>query len=272
MDYSHIVNDTDMKLSRTTYFTRATVIIVALIAAYIFLLRVFVGSDWSQTGVFGDSFGGLNAFFSALAFVAVIYSISQQNEVLKKQDEEIAANKAALDQQIKTQNLDRFENTFFRILPMIEVLAQEISDVTLSPVGGTERSYGVRSIGRYLNSFRSSIRLYKDYNEMNRVNIASAFSEKLYNKGFNRYLDHLLSVHRYVANHEHLTLKEKRFYVNILSSSISPQELVLYYYFFVVQIGSTYSDREPDIFSSMDYNLLGHIEHYKYYNNPNWLG
>lgn len=262
-----------MKLTRTAFFTVAAIAIITSISLYLILIKLLVPQGWNDTGVFGDSFGGLNAIFSALAFVAVIYSLRQQSEMIQKQDKEIADNKHALDQQLKTQNLDRFENTFFRILQMVDVLSEEITANVPNSNGDEFRIIeGAEAITNHYNLFDKEIAKYKTATEENRVMIASKFSDGIYNKGFRRYLDHLLSVHGYVVSHKHLTSIEKRFYINILSRSLSPKELILYYYFYVVQLGSKYSDTDSDIFATIDHNLLSQIEHYKYYANPNWLG
>jgi len=41
------------------------------------------------TGLFGDSFGSVNALFSGLAFGGVIYTLILQREALEQQQEEL---------------------------------------------------------------------------------------------------------------------------------------------------------------------------------------
>lgn len=67
-------------------------------------------ADWSKGGQFGDLFGSVNALFSGLAFVALIYTIhlqrqelSLQRTELKLQREEMAASRGELAAQVAVQ-------------------------------------------------------------------------------------------------------------------------------------------------------------------------
>ena len=51
---------------------------------------------WSDRGTFGDMFGAVNALFSGLAFVALIYTILQQREEIKINRKEIELNRKEL--------------------------------------------------------------------------------------------------------------------------------------------------------------------------------
>ncbi len=54
------------------------------------LLKMIPGlEDWNKIGVFGDSFGAVNALFSGLAFAGLIYTINMQRQELKLQREEL---------------------------------------------------------------------------------------------------------------------------------------------------------------------------------------
>lgn len=52
----------------------------------------------SDRGLFGDSFGALNSFFTMLAFFGVVYNINQQNGIIKQ-------NKREFDTHQKIQSL-----------------------------------------------------------------------------------------------------------------------------------------------------------------------
>lgn len=72
-----------------------------------------VDGGTSPSALFGDSFGGVNALVSALAFAGMMivtfafqrYELGLQRQELKAQREEFSAN--------VTLRLQRFENTFF---------------------------------------------------------------------------------------------------------------------------------------------------------------
>ncbi|TWT57780.1 hypothetical protein KOR42_11460 [Thalassoglobus neptunius] len=63
----------------------------------------WLSCDWSEAGTIGDSFGAVNALFSGLAFVGLIYTIllqskqlAQNSEVLEMQREELGLQREEL--------------------------------------------------------------------------------------------------------------------------------------------------------------------------------
>ncbi|NNU66543.1 hypothetical protein G9X67_14795 [Rhizobium sp. WYCCWR 11152] len=74
--------------------------------------RMLIEVDPATAGQWGDAFGALNALFSALAFVAVLFTLKQQRDDLAKQQEQIDAAQ-------RDQHRQRFESSFFQLLRMI---------------------------------------------------------------------------------------------------------------------------------------------------------
>lgn len=68
--------------------------------------------------LFGDSFGGVNALISALAFAGMLVSFVLQRYELRLQREELKAQRDEFTQQNKTLKLQRFENTFFNMMQL----------------------------------------------------------------------------------------------------------------------------------------------------------
>lgn len=71
-----------------------------------------IGWDGARTGQWGDSFGGLNAFFAAAGFIAITATLRLQARDLRRQQDQI--RKA----QIEQQQL-RFERTYFELLHLL---------------------------------------------------------------------------------------------------------------------------------------------------------
>jgi hypothetical protein len=70
----------------------------------------------NQRGVWGDSFGAFNALFSALAFCVVMFTLwTQQQQIRAAQ---------------RDQHLQRFEDTFFRLLDHLHQLRQAVRTST----------------------------------------------------------------------------------------------------------------------------------------------
>ena len=114
--------------------------LVAWICFALFPIGVtLAGSTWqaSTIGQWGDSFGALNALFSALAFVAVLYTLRQQQKQI---------DEAALD-----QHLQRFERTFYELLRLLREARDDVEfRYSDSYDGGTrekEKDYAARVTG-----------------------------------------------------------------------------------------------------------------------------
>lgn len=73
-----------------------------------------IGDFFTNLGVFGDFIGGSTLPFLTLVTIAYVYkTFNLQEEQLKNQKEEMEATRATLDEQTKTAQLQRFENSFF---------------------------------------------------------------------------------------------------------------------------------------------------------------
>lgn len=70
-------------------------------------------------GQWGDTFGALNALFSAFAFIAVLFTLMQQRNDLARQQEQIF--KADRDQHIQ-----RFEQTFYELLRLLREARDDV--------------------------------------------------------------------------------------------------------------------------------------------------
>jgi hypothetical protein len=70
------------------YFLIAFVMVIVLWTAFLIITYVAF-KDWNESGVFGDTFGAVNALFSGLALGGVIVAILLQSQELQYQREEI---------------------------------------------------------------------------------------------------------------------------------------------------------------------------------------
>lgn len=116
-----------------------------LISVVIFLVSIYGGFlfiiSWpindfsiSNAGVFGDSFGVLTSLFSGLAFAGLIITILMQREELQLQREEISLTRGELSGQKKEMqkqneylNIQRFENTFFKMIELLDLCRKDIN-------------------------------------------------------------------------------------------------------------------------------------------------
>jgi len=63
----------------------------------------FMADNWSDRGTIGDMFGVVNALFSGLAFVGLLYAIYLQREDLKLNREEVRMNRRELKKSAEAQ-------------------------------------------------------------------------------------------------------------------------------------------------------------------------
>ena len=120
-------NDTDDKWSCYMMWAIGFVLLVMIVSFFVIYKCI---DCWEQHGQFGDLFGVVNALFSGLAFAGLIITIRQQHLDLEYQSQSIAQTKQELenqtkefDEQNKTLRIQRFENTFFKMLEVQQISA-----------------------------------------------------------------------------------------------------------------------------------------------------
>lgn len=114
--------------------------IVGIWLSYLFVAgQVATGSEeglLNARGLFGDSWGGVNAIISAFAFAGVIVTLFLQNRDLNLQRKEMARQREEFEKENDTLKYQRFENLFYNMLN----LQQEI-------VAGLKFEYEEEKIG-----------------------------------------------------------------------------------------------------------------------------
>ena len=83
------------------------VILVILVWVLSGIIIYYISPNWSERGTIGDMFGAVNALFSGLAFVGLIYTILMQREEIQMNRQEIEMNtkelKKAATAQVQSQ-------------------------------------------------------------------------------------------------------------------------------------------------------------------------
>ncbi|SKC53570.1 putative phage abortive infection protein [Ohtaekwangia koreensis] len=206
---------------------RTPIILVKIVVALWLVCWICVllyKENWTERGQFGDMFGAVNALFSGLAFAGIIYTILLQREELKAQREELKLNREELQltrqefsRQSDTFIKDQFENTFFALIELHEVI---ISNIALG-MGHAGRSYLVD----YLNSIRNTLGGMTD-----KVKCAILFGENYrdFHKSFlEPYFRSIRGILKFIEKGE---IKDREFYYWLLYNQFTDTErLVLYY-------------------------------------------
>ena len=203
-------------------------VFVAWGLVWVFLLPL------EDRGTIGDMFGVVNALFSGLAFIGIIYTILLQSRELQLQRREltltrteIEGQKLQLVAQNETLRKESFEHTFFALLR----LQNEILG-TMDLRGSDGQSVKGRDCFRlFCKRFRICYAEHADRHpqalESERINAAYTrfFDEN--QAELEHYFRSLYNTVKFVKISD---VKEKRFYTNLFRSQLSSYEVVLLFY------------------------------------------
>ena len=208
---------------------------------WIVVVAVFVtwGTNWwllgddPHRGTFGDMFGGVNALFSGLAFLGVIYAILLQRKELRLQRLELRMTRRELEGQRKalsthsdTAKKQNFESTFFQLLQLYNQIIESM-DIEIS---------GRQVTGRDCFGFLRG-QLHKMYVEESQRFAEATPEEKFdslyilfyakYQSEIGHYFRIVYNIVKFVDNSDS---DDKKFYTNLLRAQLSSMELILLFY------------------------------------------
>ncbi|QKK22793.1 putative phage abortive infection protein [Rhizobium hidalgonense] len=187
-----------------------------------------IGFDWKPEilGQWGDAFGALNALFSALAFVAVLYTLRQQQKQI---------DDAATD-----QHLQRFERTFYELLRLLREARDDVefrySDNYKGSSREKEPNYGDRVTGT--EAFKRAQFEMKYWVEADRLDadhfttesVADIYLQCVHNRyesTFAPYYRLLYTILIRIKTDTKLTPDEKHRFGNLLRSQLTSHEVAL---------------------------------------------
>ena len=190
------------------------VLLVMMLSAF-FVIKLIEG--WDHRGQFGDLFGVVNALFSGLAFAGLIITIRQQHIDLKYQrqaieqtNQEMQNQTAEFDKQNETLRIQRFENTFFK---MLEVQQSIVNDL----YAGDSHSQWVDENSADGVYSKKEIPIQDEYRGRN-----------LFYYVFR--ICHLYTILRFITENEWLGVDKQYKYATFVRATLSRYELVMLYY------------------------------------------
>lgn len=223
-----------------------------------------------KTGVFGDSFGLLTSLFSGLAFSGLIITILMQREELALQREElgltrkeISGQKEELKAQNETLTVQRFENTFFQ---MLEILESCRNDITHKYYGGTGNARNGRDAVKTMYSelsgygFHQQVQVGFDRKyvfderclEIDGVNEYYCIFYSNYGEELGQYFRTLYNILKLIERSA--PQDDKNTYSNLLRAQLSTYELLLLFYNCLSELGAK---MRPLV---KKFNMLKHME------------
>ena len=204
---------------------------IFLIIAYpLYLSFSFYYNKLENFAQLGDS---LNALFSGLAFLALIYTIYQQNTDMRNTKKEM-----------QNQN---FENHFFHLLKIHNNLVAKFREINILDDGKEHYMYGGEAISFFLDRFKEGgfTGFYRvDESLSKKEQMENAYRNKnidagtlkvniSLNLGHNnlKFIDNVYLMLKLIDKQLDLTIDEKKFYIDTVFAQITDKELVLIFYY-----------------------------------------
>lgn len=176
-----------------------------------------------KSGQFGDTFGAINALFSGLAFVGLIYAILLQRQDIKIQSQELKATVEEFKVQNQTLKKQQFENTFFN---MISLYSEVIKNLNIRRSSGAKDIDGRQVLTVMFDNFK------RDWRASNGSESIEERYQILHKKQYPGVLGlcfrNLGEIIKFVDTSE---INNKNFYVNILKAQLGLHELLLLFYY-----------------------------------------
>lgn len=216
------------------------------------IIKVENGS--SPSALLGDSFGGVNALVSALAFAGMIVTFAYQRYELKMQRQELKAQREEFSSQNETLRLQRFENTFFNMMELQQSIVndlyaeEEVKKNILEDAPDGMGRLGKEVVTQYQHKGRdlfyyAFMRLpHSVKDDTPQGHSVNGLNELLYEKGlgsfdeyytttvFDHYFRHLYTMLKFIDQNDWLGDKEQYKYATFLRATLSRYELVMLYY------------------------------------------
>lgn len=241
--------------------------VISTWALYGFLPSTLFGI--SNAGVFGDQFGMVNALFSGMAFAGLIVAITMQRDELKLQREELEmtrcelkGQKEQLSAQNETMQQQKFENTFFHLLEVIDRAGEKALVTGTETVNGTRKKYYHRGKAAFKDLYMILYRAAGNNKGIQTEETAKKAwddSRVMLIEENGHYFDAVVSTMLLI---EDSNISSKKLYNNFLMSSISSYEKGLIFYYLLYEQKKNFNQiHKQDLFKGLPENYLLFPEH-----------
>lgn len=213
----------------------------------------------AKSGVFGDSFGVLNALFSGLAFGGLLITILYQREDLGETKKELKSTRA----EIKAQHL---ETILFHMLRLHQDVVASIDLERQAKTGQREtRGRDCFTVLRNRLAYDYELEKQEAPNGDERARVTTAYNSlwKRSQSDLGHYFRGLYNVFKYLSEHD---FNDKKQYGNIARAQLSDYELVILFYNCLSERGRNFVQyaKEFAIFDNLDTRLLLDKDHVRF--------
>lgn len=225
-------------------FICLTISVLGLYLSYLFVscqIIEYPDGILNARGLFGDSWGGVNAIISAFAFAGVIVTLFLQNRDLNLQRKEMSRQSEEFAKENETIKYQRFENLFYNMLNLQQEIVAALRfdhkvKYTLPNNVSTQRCWSSdiitgRDVFRYtFEDIEIPIsRVFKGYREYLGIEGLGSYDNTWIPTIFDHYFRHLYKIIQFVDNQK-FSYEETYKYISMLRGTLSRYELVWLYY------------------------------------------
>ncbi|MGG7448778.1 putative phage abortive infection protein [Kosakonia oryzendophytica] len=246
-----------MKKSVIARWIALAILICCIYAVALFCLASnFNKETMEKAGVFGDSFGALTSFFSALAFIGVVLTLYYQTQEFNRQKKDEEENRKELIKQ-------GFENSFFQ---MLHLHNQIVDNISFHLEKDDKTVYGRVAIKEMQLELNEMFKAEEKRQHMTTHHIPEVFNQFYYKKGYQlaHYFRFLYNIFRFLSESD---IENKELYTRLARAQISNQELYILYYNAYTNRGENFKkyiaefelmDNLPtiELFRELDKNLI----------------
>jgi len=247
-----------------------TPIVAAILVIGAWALTWYGLVDRENRGTFGDMFGAVNALFSGLAFVGVIFAILLQSNELKLQRKELKftrneleGQKLQLEAQNSTLKKQNFENTFFELLRLHNEITNSIDLVAKDGKITKGRDCFKVFHNRFKEIWGRNITQHKGDSEIERINNTYLAFYNEHQSEIGHYFRSLYNIIKFIENS---VVDDKRLYTNLVRAQLSSYELTLLFYNTISDMG-----REKFMPLIVKYSLLKTLPRDELLNPPDHI-
>ncbi|MBY5788657.1 putative phage abortive infection protein [Rhizobium leguminosarum] len=195
-----------------------------------------VSLDTQERGIFGDTFGAVNALFSGLAFAGVVYAILMQRYEVAIAKEDARETKKILDQQsrhlemqTKLDRLKSFEDTFFKMLSVFMEVSATITFLKRSSEHGDAVYKGQHAISEIADNIISRS-FFDEHTIQGYEDDLKHFMER-YSRGLSHYFRSIESLLVYITAARDI---DPEFYGELIRGQMSDAEQKILFHFCLV--------------------------------------
>ena len=212
--------------SRAGLFYLFVAAVIATIVIVIIAVGLFLAGY--KPGEFGDFLGGtLNPLLTFLTFMGLLITIVLQQTELRDTRVELERSATALESQLKANDRQNFESTFFQMLTLHNTIVNSI-DLHYSGRPSGSDTKGRDCFKQFFENFRDQYYGQIGQDERERLQMAYDLFWEHRQQDLAHYYRYLYNVLRFV--YESKGIEDKMPYVKLLRAQLSDYELVLLFY------------------------------------------